>query len=109
MDLSWCIICDRHCVEDNLYCSELCRVQDVNHNHAVINGSIKSSSNNKSSSSSPLCSPPASPLLDPFFSSFNHHDRRTSITITKSSRSHYDLFGSISSSQSSVPRYSLSE
>ncbi|KAI9322442.1 hypothetical protein BX666DRAFT_1894804 [Dichotomocladium elegans] len=29
MDLSWCIICDRHCLEDNLYCSDECRVKDV--------------------------------------------------------------------------------
>ncbi|KAI8335659.1 hypothetical protein EDC96DRAFT_579081 [Choanephora cucurbitarum] len=87
MDLSWCIICDRHCVEDNLYCSELCRIQDVNHHHHHVKPS------------SPL-SPPSSPLLDPFFSSFNHHDRRTSVTISKSSRSHHDLFGSISSTSS---------
>ncbi|KAI8091416.1 uncharacterized protein B0P05DRAFT_527434 [Gilbertella persicaria] len=98
MDLSWCIICDRHCVEDNLYCSELCRVQDANHNHSTITKQTKTA-----------VTPPSSPLLDPFFSSFNHHDRRTSITISKSSRVHYDMFGSISSSQSSVPRYSLSD
>ncbi|OBZ88098.1 Uncharacterized protein C23H3.12c [Choanephora cucurbitarum] len=80
-----------------LYCSELCRMQDVNHHGPKIPSAIKPSS-----------SPPSSPLLDPFYSSFNHHDRRTSVTISKSSRSHQDLFGSISSSsQSSLPRYSL--
>lgn len=121
MDLSWCIICDRHCVEENvsssagllvareiemltccahfqLYCSETCRVQDVNHKHA---SSVPASTN-----ASPLCSPPASPLLDPYFSSFNH-ERRTSITISKSTRVHHDAFGYMS--PSSVPRYSLSE
>ncbi|OBZ82943.1 hypothetical protein A0J61_09007 [Choanephora cucurbitarum] len=28
MDLSWCIICDRHCTDNNLYCSEACKFQD---------------------------------------------------------------------------------
>ncbi|KAI8637860.1 hypothetical protein BD408DRAFT_423884 [Parasitella parasitica] len=97
MDLSWCIICDRHCVEENLYCSETCRIQDFNGKH---------SSAASSTSSSPLCSPPTSPLLDPFFSSFNH-ERRTSITISKSTRTHQDAFSYIGSS--SVPRYSLLE
>ncbi|CEP19305.1 hypothetical protein [Parasitella parasitica] len=97
MDLSWCIICDRHCVEENLYCSETCRIQDVNDKHS------KACS---STSNSPLSSPPASPLLDPFFSSFNH-ERRTSITISKSTRVHHGAYSYVS--PSSVPRYSLSE
>ncbi|KAL7310285.1 hypothetical protein PS15m_009802 [Mucor circinelloides] len=97
MDLSWCIICDRHCVEENLYCSETCRIQDVNHKHVSVPSS---------KAASPLCSPPASPLLDPYFSSFNH-ERRSSITISKSTRVHHDAFGYMS--PSSVPRYSLSE
>ncbi|KAI9260512.1 hypothetical protein BDA99DRAFT_560597 [Phascolomyces articulosus] len=29
MDLSWCIICDRHCIEDNLYCSTECANKDA--------------------------------------------------------------------------------
>ncbi|KAI8365327.1 uncharacterized protein BYT42DRAFT_618705 [Radiomyces spectabilis] len=29
MDLSWCIICDRHCTEDNLYCSQVCERKDI--------------------------------------------------------------------------------
>ncbi|CAO3623962.1 unnamed protein product [Mucor hiemalis] len=100
MDLSWCIICDRHCIEENLYCSESCRIQDVNHKHTLV------SANSKNIKSTALCSPPASPLLDPFFSSFNH-ERRTSITISKSTRTTPDIFGYMS--PSSVPRYSLSD
>ncbi|KAI9481046.1 MAG: hypothetical protein EXX96DRAFT_201465 [Benjaminiella poitrasii] len=90
MDLSWCIMCDCHCIEDNLYCSESCRLQDVNSQSTV-------SSINSSPVSTP---PPSSPLLDPFFSSFNH-ERRTSITISKSSvRSHQGSSSSPSSSSS---------
>ncbi|KAG2233459.1 hypothetical protein BDF21DRAFT_418430 [Thamnidium elegans] len=95
MDLSWCIICDRHSIEENLYCSETCRTQDVNHKHAIVSDKTMT-----------LRSPPASPLLDPFFSSFNH-ERRTSITISKSTRTTPDIFGYMS--PSSVPRYSLSD
>ncbi|KAI9347465.1 hypothetical protein BD770DRAFT_475227 [Pilaira anomala] len=99
MDLSWCIICDRHSIEENLYCSESCRIQDVNHKQTIV------SNNNKPATT--LRSPPSSPLLDPFFSSFNH-ERRTSITISKSSRSTPDIYFGYSS-PSSVPRYSLSD
>ncbi|KAI7889706.1 uncharacterized protein EV154DRAFT_565147 [Mucor mucedo] len=72
MDLSWCIMCDCQSNEDNLYCSESCRIQDVNHKHATIK-------------------PTSTPVLDPFYSSFQHERRRTSVTISKSIRS-VDLY-----------------
>ncbi|CAO3666521.1 unnamed protein product [Rhizopus microsporus] len=78
MDLSWCIMCDQHCIEDNLYCSESCRQKDE---------SSKIESKNR------LCSPPASPLLEPFLSSFNHERRTSSKSII---------------SISNIPKYSLS-
>ncbi|CAO3699565.1 unnamed protein product [Rhizopus stolonifer] len=82
MDLSWCIICDRHCTEENLYCSEPCRVKDKN---------LK-----PTQTTTALCSPPASPLLEPFLSSFKH-ERRTSIKPTNP----------LYMSPSSIPKYSL--
>ncbi|EIE75339.1 hypothetical protein G6F57_009548 [Rhizopus arrhizus] len=66
MDLSWCIICDRHCIDNNLYCSESCRFQD-------------STSINKSSSPL-LVTPPASPELTPFLYSLHDHRRRSANT-----------------------------
>ncbi|KAI7905318.1 uncharacterized protein BX663DRAFT_502435 [Cokeromyces recurvatus] len=79
MDLSWCIMCDCRCIEDNLYCSESCRIKDIN--NQAYTTTIASSVNN-----SPVSTPPSSPLLDPFLSCFNH-EKRTSITISKSIRS----------------------
>ncbi|OAD70002.1 hypothetical protein PHYBLDRAFT_159742, partial [Phycomyces blakesleeanus NRRL 1555(-)] len=62
MDLSWCIICDCHCTEDNLYCSDNCRNKDTSQR-----------TQNKSSSPAVPLSPPSSPLLEPFLSSFHSH------------------------------------
>ncbi|KAI9028917.1 hypothetical protein CLU79DRAFT_518445 [Phycomyces nitens] len=62
MDLSWCIICDCHCVEDNLYCSDNCRNKDTSQR-----------TQNKTSSPAIPLSPPSSPLLEPFLSSFHSH------------------------------------
>ncbi|EIE88700.1 hypothetical protein RO3G_13411 [Rhizopus delemar RA 99-880] len=93
MDLSWCIICDRHCIEDNLYCSELCRLKD--------NNTITIAKPNTTHSTG-FCSPPASPLLEPFLSSFNH-ERRTSIVTTGKS----NISNPFYMSPSSIPKYSL--
>ncbi|GAA5795368.1 hypothetical protein EDC94DRAFT_604806 [Helicostylum pulchrum] len=79
MDLSWCIICDRHCIDNNLYCSELCRFQD-NTGHHHDNNKIKSITPEFNMFKSPsLVSPPSSPILTPFLYSFQpSHDRRRS-------------------------------
>ncbi|KAI7905575.1 uncharacterized protein BX663DRAFT_541032 [Cokeromyces recurvatus] len=77
MDLSWCIICDRHCIDNNLYCSEVCRFQDSNNapdNHDLMN-------NNKSTTMVEIPIPPSSssssPVLTPFLYSFqSSYDRR---------------------------------
>ncbi|KAI8979975.1 hypothetical protein BDB01DRAFT_798315 [Pilobolus umbonatus] len=97
MDLSWCIICDCHCIEDNLYCSESCRIQDVTLNNKQKNNTITTKM---------LVSPPSSPILDPYLASYNN-DRRTSVTFKSANRpQHESIFGYMS--PSSVPRYSLS-
>ncbi|KAI9283322.1 hypothetical protein BY458DRAFT_496203 [Sporodiniella umbellata] len=88
MDLSWCIICDRHCTEDNLYCSEPCRIKDKSLKPACVVSPV--------SSTTGLYTPPASPLLEPFLSSFKH-ERRTSIK----------PINILSMSPSSIPKYSL--
>ncbi|EIE82638.1 hypothetical protein RO3G_07343 [Rhizopus delemar RA 99-880] len=63
MDLSWCIMCDCYCVEDSLYCSESCRKKDTNEKISII-----------------IYTPPSSPLLEPFLSSFNHRIHNKSST-----------------------------
>ncbi|CAO3614312.1 unnamed protein product [Mucor hiemalis] len=78
MDLSWCIICDRHSIDNNLYCSESCRFQDNNNHHHDNNNSIKTPENNMFKSPS-LVTPPSSPNLTPFLYSFQpSYDRRRS-------------------------------
>ncbi|KAG2224948.1 hypothetical protein INT45_010897 [Circinella minor] len=52
MDLSWCIICDRHSIEENLYCSTECANKDATTQQDKI----------YQFPSTPL-SPPSSPLL----------------------------------------------
>ncbi|KAI8097922.1 uncharacterized protein B0P05DRAFT_522612, partial [Gilbertella persicaria] len=82
MDLSWCIICDRHCIDNNLYCSEACKFQDMT-------GQKDSKPDNIFKSPS-LVSPPTSPVLSPFLYSFQpSHDRlRSAGHITRTSH-HY--------------------
>ncbi|KAI8992333.1 hypothetical protein BDB01DRAFT_778057 [Pilobolus umbonatus] len=63
MDLSWCIICDCHCVEDNIYCSEACRYQDT------VGIGIKSS-NVKSPKANTTTATPSQ--YDPFSYSYHH-------------------------------------
>ncbi|ORX61935.1 hypothetical protein DM01DRAFT_1069034 [Hesseltinella vesiculosa] len=91
MDLSWCIYCDRHCVEENLYCSDACRIKDF--------------ANHQKSPASPVLesfpsSPNMSPLLEPFYSSFHEKPRSPSIMIARSpvmtNSSGFDLFPPIS-------------
>ncbi|ORY95040.1 hypothetical protein BCR43DRAFT_495050 [Syncephalastrum racemosum] len=53
MDLSWCIICDRHSIEDNLYCSDACRLKDQPNQHTLLG--IASSLTYLGTSSSFLC------------------------------------------------------
>ncbi|KAI7892778.1 uncharacterized protein EV154DRAFT_504087 [Mucor mucedo] len=78
MDLSWCIMCDRHCIDNNLYCSESCRFQDnTGHHHDSKPKSIQPELNMFKSPS--LVSPPSSPILAPFLYSFQpSYDRRRS-------------------------------
>ncbi|CAO3598215.1 unnamed protein product [Absidia cylindrospora] len=100
MDLSWCLSCDCHCVEDSLYCSDACRMKD---NQSLFSSSSSLSSPESSPESSSLSAfprpgTPTSPLLEPFFSSFHHsHDHhRHSIVIPSSSKSStYSLFAPI--------------
>ncbi|KAI8066658.1 hypothetical protein BC940DRAFT_239957 [Gongronella butleri] len=78
MDLSWCIFCDRHCVEDNLYCSDACRLKDFA---------------NQGSPASPVMdtfptTPNMSPLLEPFYNSFHEKPRSPSIMIARSPASY---------------------
>ncbi|KAI8969910.1 hypothetical protein BDF20DRAFT_825912 [Mycotypha africana] len=82
MDLSWCIICDRHCTGDNLYCSETCRTQDIKQKKAYVSPFMFDQS--------PSTSLVSSPLLDPFLSSFNH-ERRASVTISRSIQYNNDI------------------
>ncbi|KAI9276140.1 hypothetical protein BY458DRAFT_506486 [Sporodiniella umbellata] len=66
MDLSWCIICDRHCVDNNLYCSESCRFQDSSCTHPE-----------KKSTPFDSITPPTSPQMAPLLYSFHDHRRRS--------------------------------
>ncbi|KAI8332101.1 hypothetical protein BC941DRAFT_437530 [Chlamydoabsidia padenii] len=97
MDLSWCLSCDRHCTEDNLYCSESCRSKD-NESYYF---SPYTSSSPSSSPSTPLFnsfSMPGTPTspLEPFFSSFSHpHEHRNSVIMSKSSSPTVSLFAPI--------------
>ncbi|KAL1927971.1 hypothetical protein VTP01DRAFT_3376 [Rhizomucor pusillus] len=71
MDLSWCIICDRHCTEDNLYCSDACRNKD-----------IKTSSFLPTANESNIATPPASPVLDPLsYATAPRRNKRDSWTL----------------------------
>ncbi|KAL9557000.1 hypothetical protein MBANPS3_001601 [Mucor bainieri] len=101
MDLSWCIICDRHCIDNNLYCSESCRFQDNtdHHQHSEINKPTHTTDLFKSAPS--LVSPPASPVLAPFLYSFQpSYDRRRSTsagtmmhaTTTTSTHTNYQYY-----------------
>lgn len=74
MDLSWCIICDRHCVDNSLYCSESCRFQDIASNYKN-----KPSNDLFNTSNTSLVTPPASPELTPFLYTIHNH-RRCSTT-----------------------------
>ncbi|KAI8992334.1 hypothetical protein BDB01DRAFT_778058 [Pilobolus umbonatus] len=65
MDLSWCIICDCHCVEDSIYCSEACRYQDT------VGCIDPKSSNGKSPKANATAAEPAS-RYDPFSYSYHH-------------------------------------
>ncbi|KAI9472385.1 MAG: hypothetical protein EXX96DRAFT_583866, partial [Benjaminiella poitrasii] len=76
MDLSWCIICDRHCTDNDLYCSDLCRFQDNNGHHSIQHNNNKSpftmtdSSSMLSKSNTSTISPCSSPIRTPFLYSF---------------------------------------
>ncbi|CAO3694497.1 unnamed protein product [Rhizopus stolonifer] len=85
MDLSWCIMCDCHCIEDSLYCSESCRAKDKNNDHTKINITLDS--------------PPTSPLFEPFLSYFNHDRRTYTVVMNKPVNTYYVA--------SSIPKYSL--
>ncbi|KAI8354208.1 hypothetical protein BD560DRAFT_407911 [Blakeslea trispora] len=69
MDLSWCIICDRHCTDNNnLYCSEACKFQDNTEGHS-------------NTPPSPLfktitLSPPSSPVVTHSLYSFQSSNSR---------------------------------
>ncbi|KAI8969994.1 hypothetical protein BDF20DRAFT_791067, partial [Mycotypha africana] len=65
MDLSWCIICDRHCADNDLYCSEVCRFQDTDGQKPMLENTT--SMFDKAPS---LVSPPASPIMSPLLYSF---------------------------------------
>ncbi|KAG1439091.1 hypothetical protein G6F56_012407 [Rhizopus delemar] len=85
MDLSWCIICDRHCVDNNLYCSESCRFQD----------STFIRPENKPTAPFNSITPPSSPELAPFLYSFHDHRRRSAagnMTHTTNSNTGYHYF-----------------
>ncbi|KAI8888520.1 hypothetical protein K501DRAFT_172980 [Backusella circina FSU 941] len=89
MDLSWCIICDRHCTDNNLYCSDSCQFQDIN----ASTYSSKSSSFSNDKTSSLLLTPPTSPSLQAFYS-FNQSNRSSSTTrnLTHVSSHQYQYF-----------------
>ncbi|CEP19167.1 hypothetical protein [Parasitella parasitica] len=99
MDLSWCIICDRHCIDNNLYCSESCRFQD-NADHLQHPKTSKPNDKSDMFKSTPsLVSPPTSPVLGPFLYSFqNSYDRRRSAgtmmhaTATISTHTNYQYY-----------------
>ncbi|KAG1150881.1 hypothetical protein G6F37_010027 [Rhizopus arrhizus] len=57
MDLSWCIICDRHCADNKLYCSEACRFQDSTDYNDLKKPSMTNTL---------LITPPPSPEIKPF-------------------------------------------
>ncbi|CAO3639203.1 hypothetical protein BJ944DRAFT_266062 [Cunninghamella echinulata] len=104
MDLSWCLNCDRHCVEDNLYCSDKCQLMDKK-NQSFSSSLLSTSSTSSTSSLSPHSissssfSPNPSPSLDSFFSSLSHpQEHRNSIVIPgrSPSLSSYPLFAPIS-------------
>ncbi|KAI8139068.1 hypothetical protein BJV82DRAFT_628110 [Fennellomyces sp. T-0311] len=59
MDLSWCIICDRHSIEDNLYCSEACRIKDA-----------------LSQQTTPVLTTPLSPPSSPLLSCYGRHHHK---------------------------------
>ncbi|CAO3684287.1 unnamed protein product [Rhizopus stolonifer] len=78
MDLSWCIICDRHSVDNNLYCSESCRFQD-SAEHVEFK---KPSVTHHHSSSTLLITPPSSPEITPFLYPIQDTRRSSGIQIT---------------------------
>ncbi|CAO3614892.1 unnamed protein product [Cunninghamella blakesleeana] len=100
MDLSWCLVCDRHCLEDSLYCSEKCQLMEKN-SQSLSSSLTSISSLSPQSVTSSTFSPNSSPLLEPFFSSLSHpQEHRNSIIIPRSpslsSASSYPLFAPIS-------------
>ncbi|KAI9490610.1 hypothetical protein BDB00DRAFT_837268 [Zychaea mexicana] len=72
MDLSWCIICDRHCIEENLYCSTECANKDatcIQHTPQI--------------PLTPL-SPPSSPLLS-YYGRYSHSSSKFTTTVSSPS------------------------
>ncbi|KAI9256000.1 hypothetical protein BY458DRAFT_519805 [Sporodiniella umbellata] len=77
MDLSWCIICDRHSVDNNLYCSESCRFQDSGEPINYKKPSIMHPSPNNF-----LITPPTSPEIAPFLYPVQETRRSSGIRCT---------------------------
>ncbi|KAI8645262.1 hypothetical protein BD408DRAFT_412068 [Parasitella parasitica] len=98
MDLSWCIICDCHCIDNDLYCSESCRFQDNTDQPQLCKAKKPNDKTDMFKSSPSLVSPPISPVLGPFLYSFQSYDRRRSAgtimhaTATISTHTNYQYY-----------------